>query len=91
MMQRKCPCAPQVERNFLSPYVSPSASPFRHILHGSGNHTIRALANSLDTLKADDPEADADLLHNQFALVTWTLQGCANALAGDIWALDNEI
>ncbi|XP_023277625.1 transferrin receptor protein 1-like [Seriola lalandi dorsalis] len=80
-----------VERNFLSPYVSPKDSPFRHILLGSGPHTVTALSNHLDALRNDDPDSDADLFRNQFALATWTIQGCANSLAGDIWSLDNEI
>ncbi|XP_070830659.1 transferrin receptor protein 1-like [Chaetodon trifascialis] len=80
-----------VERNFLSPYVSPRESPFRHILLGSGPYTVKALSNHLDSFRAEKPEADADLFHNQFALATWTIQGCANSLAGDIWSLDNEI
>ncbi|TNN81464.1 Transferrin receptor protein 1 [Liparis tanakae] len=80
-----------VERNFLSPYVSPRDSPFRHILLGSGPHTLKALSNHLDALRTNHPEADGDLFHNQFALATWTVQGCANSLAGDIWSLDNQI
>ncbi|XP_045908240.1 transferrin receptor protein 1-like [Micropterus dolomieu] len=80
-----------VERNFLSPYESPRENPFRHILLGSGPHTLKALSNHLDALKTNNPKADTDLFHNQFALATWTIQGCANSLAGDIWALDNEI
>ncbi|KAL6104165.1 tfrc [Pungitius sinensis] len=80
-----------VERNFLSPYVSPRDSPFRHIMLGSGPHTLRALSNHLDGLKSGHPESDADLFRNQLALATWTVQGCANSLAGDIWSLDNEI
>ncbi|KAM6918332.1 transferrin receptor protein 1-like [Xenentodon cancila] len=80
-----------VERNFLSPYVSPRETPFRHIVLGSGPHTLRALSSHLDALKTDNPEADANLFHTQFAMVTWTVQGCANSLAGDIWSLDNEI
>ncbi|XP_070774759.1 transferrin receptor protein 1-like [Enoplosus armatus] len=80
-----------VERNFLSPYVSPRESPFRHILVGSGAHTLKALSNHLDSLRINDPKAGADLFRNQFALATWTVQGCANSLAGDIWSLDNEI
>ncbi|KAM3866059.1 transferrin receptor protein 1-like [Diretmus argenteus] len=80
-----------VERNLLSPYVSPTESPFRHILVGSGPHTIQALHNHLESLKISDPKADADLFRNQFALATWTIQGCANSLAGDIWSLDNDI
>ncbi|KAG8013949.1 Transferrin receptor protein 1 [Nibea albiflora] len=80
-----------VERNFLSPYVSPRESPFRHILLGSGPHTLKGLSNHLEALRTDNPEADADLFRKQFALATWTIQGCANTLAGDIWSLDNEI
>ncbi|KAM7401142.1 hypothetical protein PAMA_005367 [Pampus argenteus] len=80
-----------VERNFLSQYVSPRESPFRHVLLGSGPHTLKGLLNHLKALNSDNPEADADLFRNQFALATWTIQGCANSLAGDIWSLDNEI
>ncbi|XP_028284343.1 transferrin receptor protein 1-like [Parambassis ranga] len=80
-----------VERNFLSPYVSPRENPFRHILLGSGPHTLKGLANHLDALKTGNPEADATQFRNQFALATWTIQGSANSLAGDIWSLDNEI
>ncbi|XP_054889541.1 transferrin receptor protein 1-like [Poeciliopsis prolifica] len=80
-----------VERNFLSHYVSPKQSPFRHILLGSGPHTLKALTKHLDALKTNNPEANAELFLNEFALATWTIQGCANSLAGDIWSLDNEI
>ncbi|MED6252578.1 hypothetical protein ATANTOWER_013862 [Ataeniobius toweri] len=80
-----------VEKNFLSPYVSPRESPFRHILVGSGPHTLKALIKHLDALKINNPEADAELFRNQFALATWAIQGCANSLAGDIWSLDNNI
>nr|XP_019961267.1 PREDICTED: transferrin receptor protein 1 [Paralichthys olivaceus] len=80
-----------VERNFLSPYVSPTNSPFRHIILGSGAHTLAALSNHLDILRTDSPEGDADLFRHQFALATWTIQGCAISLAGDIWALEKEI
>ncbi|CAB1317912.1 unnamed protein product, partial [Coregonus sp. 'balchen'] len=80
-----------VERDFLSPYVSPRETPFRHILVGSGSHTLKALSDHLDALQIDHSDANADLFRNQFALATWTIQGCANSLAGDIWSLDNEI
>uniref|UniRef100_A0A668RGK9 Transferrin receptor protein 1 n=1 Tax=Oreochromis aureus TaxID=47969 RepID=A0A668RGK9_OREAU len=80
-----------VERNFLSPYVSPRDSPFRHILLGSGPHTLKALTSHLDSLKTANPDANAELFRNQFARATWTIQTCANSLAGDIWSLDNEI
>ncbi|KAL3988137.1 glutamate dehydrogenase (NAD(P)+) [Sarotherodon galilaeus] len=79
-----------VERNFLSPYVSPIDSPFRHILLGSGPHTLKALSSDLDALKTASPEADAELFRNKLAQVTWTIHACANSLAGDIWSLDNE-
>ncbi|KAJ0011829.1 hypothetical protein NQD34_012804 [Periophthalmus magnuspinnatus] len=80
-----------VERNMLSPYVSPRENPFRHILLGSGPQTLGALIDHLEAIRIDRPEADADVFRNQFALATWTIQGCANSIAGDIWALDNEI
>lgn len=80
-----------VERNLLSPYVSPRESPFRHILMGSGPQTLGGLIDHLEAIKSDSPEADAELFRNQFALATWTIQGCANSIAGDIWALDNGI
>ncbi|XP_019733435.1 transferrin receptor 1a [Hippocampus comes] len=80
-----------VERNLLSAYVSARESPFRHILLGSGPHTLKGLSNHLDALRTDSPEADVDQFRNQFALATWTIQGCATALAGDMWSFDNEI
>uniref|UniRef100_A0A3Q3WYC2 Transferrin receptor protein 1 n=1 Tax=Mola mola TaxID=94237 RepID=A0A3Q3WYC2_MOLML len=80
-----------VERNFLSPYVSPIESPFRHILLGSGPHTLKALSNHLNAFRTDSPEEDINLFRNQFALATWTIQGCANSLAGNIWSLRNDI
>lgn len=80
-----------VERNLLSPYVSPRESPFRHILMGSGPQTLGALVDHLEAIKSDSSDADAELFRNQFALATWTIQGCANSIAGDIWALDNDI
>ncbi|KAG7487434.1 hypothetical protein MATL_G00023430 [Megalops atlanticus] len=80
-----------VEHNFLSPYVSAKDVPFHHIVFGSGSHTLAALVEHLNALKVDAPESDTDLFRNQFALATWTIQGCANTLAGNVWALDNEI
>ncbi|XP_072525387.1 transferrin receptor 1a [Salminus brasiliensis] len=80
-----------VERDLLSPYVSPRVSPFRHILHGSGSHTLGALLAHLAAIKEDSASADLDLLRNQFALTTWTIQNCANALAGSVWEMDNEV
>lgn len=80
-----------VERNLLSPYVSPIESPFRHILHGYGPHTLKGISSHLDALSIDHPEADANQFRKQFALATWTIQGCANSIAGNIWSVDNEI
>ncbi|XP_045558605.1 transferrin receptor protein 1 isoform X1 [Salmo salar] len=71
----------RVEHNLLSPYVSPKEVPFRHLLFGRGSHTLAAL------LEGEDREA----LRTQLALATWTLQGCANALSGDVWDRDNQI
>uniref|UniRef100_A0A3Q3F7D1 Transferrin receptor protein 1 n=1 Tax=Kryptolebias marmoratus TaxID=37003 RepID=A0A3Q3F7D1_KRYMA len=80
-----------VERNFLSPYISPRETPFRHILLGSGSHTLKALASPLDAHRIGNPDADTNLFLNQIALATLTIQGCANSLAGDFWALNDEI
>ena len=80
-----------MEKSLLSPYVSPTNSPFRHVLIGSGPHTLKGLLEHLEDLRTNNPAADADQFRQQFALATWTIQGCANALAGDIWSLDNEV
>ncbi|KAL7850974.1 hypothetical protein AOLI_G00213300 [Acnodon oligacanthus] len=80
-----------VERDLLSPYVSPRESPFRHILLGSGSHTLEALRAHLAAIKDGSASGNIDLLRNQFALATWTIQSCANALAGSVWEMDNEI
>ncbi|KAM6223942.1 transferrin receptor protein 1 [Rhynchocyon petersi] len=80
----------KVEYHFLSPYVSPKDSPFRHIFWGSGSHTLSAL---LENLKLRQKKRDAfneTLLRNQLALATWTIQGAANALVQNIWDIDNE-
>ncbi|XP_062384430.1 transferrin receptor 1a [Sardina pilchardus] len=81
----------RVEANLLSPYVSPIDSPFRHILLGSGQHTLSALVENLDALKSTSEPGDVDRLLNQFAQATWTIQSCANALAGEVWDMDNNI
>ncbi|KAL8188266.1 UNVERIFIED_CONTAM: hypothetical protein K2H54_064362 [Gekko kuhli] len=80
----------KVEYHFLSPYVSPRDAPLRHIFFGSGPHTVQALVDHLSLLKTNKSAVDEDLLRNQLALATWTIQGAANALAGDIWDIDNE-
>ncbi|RXM37020.1 Transferrin receptor protein 1 [Acipenser ruthenus] len=79
-----------VEYHFLSPYVSPKDTPFRHILYGSGPHTLMSLLENLNLLNNTITNLNMDVLRNQLALATWTIQGAANALSGDIWDIDNE-
>lgn len=86
-----CSLVCQVEHNLLSPYVSPKDVPFRHIIFGSGDYSVSALLERLASLGQQDAGSDADLFRNQFALITWTIQSCANDLAGDVWALNNLI
>ncbi|KAI5092645.1 transferrin receptor protein 1 [Silurus meridionalis] len=80
-----------VERDLLSPYVSPMETPFRHILLGSGWCTVQDVLTQLAVIREGVVSANTDLLKNQFALTTWTIQSCANALAGNVWDMDNEI
>ncbi|XP_045396000.1 transferrin receptor protein 1 isoform X1 [Lemur catta] len=80
----------KVEYNFLSPYVSPQDYPFRHIFWGSGPHTLSALIENLKLRQENKGAFNETLLRNQLALATWTIQGAANALSGDIWDIDNE-
>nr|XP_045007844.1 transferrin receptor protein 1 [Jaculus jaculus]XP_045007845.1 transferrin receptor protein 1 [Jaculus jaculus] len=80
----------KVEYHFLSPYVSPREAPFRHIFWGSGPHTLSALIENLKLRQKNDSAFNETLLRNQLALATWTIQGVANALSGDIWDIDNE-
>lgn len=80
----------KVEYNFLSPYVSPRDSPFRHIFWGSGPHTLSALLENFKLRQRNGAFNDT-LLKNQLALATWSIQGAANALSGDIWDIDNEL
>ncbi|XP_077592175.1 transferrin receptor 1b [Stigmatopora nigra] len=70
-----------IERNLLSPYVSPVDTPFRHILMGRGKHTLAALSENTDPQE----------LHTQLAFATWTLKMCANAMINDIWQNDNQV
>uniref|UniRef100_A0A0B8RT87 Transferrin receptor protein 1 n=1 Tax=Philothamnus irregularis TaxID=1899461 RepID=A0A0B8RT87_9SAUR len=81
----------KVEYQFLSPYVSPKDTPFRHILLGSGSHTTQALLEHIGLLRTNASAFDEDLFKNQLALLTWTIQGAANALAGDVWDINNEL
>ncbi|XP_042570406.1 transferrin receptor protein 1-like [Cyprinus carpio] len=81
----------KVEQNFLSPYVSLRDAPFRHIFLGDGWQTTTDLEKYLGDVHENKISFDIDQVLNKFALLTWTIQGCANDLAGDIWSLDNEI
>ncbi|XP_055480960.1 transferrin receptor protein 1 [Psammomys obesus] len=80
----------KVEYHFLSPYVSPREFPFRHIFWGSGPHTLSALVESLKLRQRNISAFNETFFKNQLALATWTIQGVANALSGDIWDIDNE-
>ncbi|KAM6900582.1 transferrin receptor 1b [Xenentodon cancila] len=71
----------RVEHCLLSPYVSPVVTPFRHLLLGQGAHTLASIAATTDMKE----------LHTALALATWIVQGCANAMAGNIWDVDNLI
>ncbi|XP_039982271.1 transferrin receptor 1b [Xiphias gladius] len=71
----------RVEHTLLSPYVSPIETPFRHLVLGRGSHTLASIAEA----------TDMERLRTQLALATWNLQGCANAMVGNIWDIDNEI
>ncbi|KAM9001725.1 transferrin receptor protein 2 isoform X1 [Sarcophilus harrisii] len=88
----------RVEFYFLSQYVSPAIYPFRHIFLGQGDHTLRALLEHLQLLRGKKAGAgsltysrshfEEGLFRRQLALLTWTVQGAANALSGDVWNID---
>ncbi|CAK6444532.1 unnamed protein product [Pipistrellus nathusii] len=94
----------RVEYYFLSQYVSPADSPFRHIFLGQGDHTLDALLNHVRLLRASSSQTrgaatsgeapglgfQESQFRRQLALLTWTLQGAANALSGDVWSIDNN-
>ena len=95
----------QVEFYFLSQYVSPADSPFRHIFLGRGDHTLDALLDHVRLLRSSGSgvlgaASSAGVMpglgfqesrfRRQLALLTWTLQGAANALSGDVWNIDNN-
>lgn len=98
------PLSVQVEYYFLSQYVSPADSPFRHIFLGRGDHTLGALLNHVRLLRPSSSETlgaatsgvapglgfQESRFRRQLALLTWTLQGAANALSGDVWNIDNN-
>ncbi|XP_077172009.1 transferrin receptor protein 2 isoform X2 [Paroedura picta] len=80
----------RVEFYFLSQYVAVTETPFRHILHGHGPHTMAALLEHASLLREGPEQFDEVLFRRQLALVTWTLQGAANALSGDVWDIDTN-
>ncbi|XP_010607808.1 transferrin receptor protein 2 isoform X2 [Fukomys damarensis] len=88
----------RVEFYFLSQYVSPADSPFRHIFLGHGDHTLGALLDHLRLLRPEGSRVSKvpglsfqeSRFRRQLALLTWTLQGAANALSGDVWNIDNN-
>ncbi|KAI5092646.1 transferrin receptor protein 1 [Silurus meridionalis] len=80
-----------VERNLLSPYVSPRDTPFRHILLGSGSHTLGAVFTHLASIHNGTASIDAVLLNNQIAAAAWMIQSCAGALAGNVWDAENDL
>ncbi|XP_024427471.2 transferrin receptor protein 2 isoform X2 [Desmodus rotundus] len=95
----------RVEFYFLSQYVSPADSPFRHIFLGRGDHTLDALLDHVRLLRSSGSGAlgaassagvmpglgfQESRFRRQLALLTWTLQGAANALSGDVWNIDNN-
>ncbi|KAM9839395.1 transferrin receptor 1b [Aulostomus maculatus] len=71
----------KIEHTLLSPYVSPTETPFRHLLLGHGAHTLASIAQTTDMKE----------LRTQLALATWSLQGCANAMSGNLWDSDIDI
>ncbi|TKS87474.1 Transferrin receptor protein 1 [Collichthys lucidus] len=71
----------RVEHALLSPYVTPTETPFRHILFGRGSHTLASITQT----------TDMEQLRTQLALATWSLQGCANVMVGNIWDIDDDI
>ncbi|XP_070849156.1 transferrin receptor protein 2 [Chaetodon trifascialis] len=79
----------RVEYYFLSQYVSAVETPFRHVIHGRGDHTLSALAEHLSLLTSDPERFDEKRFRRQLAFFTWTLQGAANALNGDVWSVHN--
>ncbi|MBV98571.1 Transferrin receptor protein 2, partial [Eschrichtius robustus] len=94
----------KVEFYFLSQYVSAADSPFRHIFLGRGDHTLGALLDHVRLLRSSGPGAlgeeaqvarglgfQESRFRRQLALLTWTLQGAANALSGDVWNIDNNL
>ncbi|XP_078062733.1 transferrin receptor protein 1-like [Mustelus asterias] len=79
----------RVEYNFLSPYVSIESCPYRHLLYGKGNHTLAGIVAQLKLLRMNPDRVDFNMTRNDLAFATWTIQGAANALNGDVWTSSN--
>ncbi|KAM9440015.1 transferrin receptor protein 1-like isoform 1-T2 [Clarias gariepinus] len=80
-----------VERNLLFPYVSPRDTPFRHILLGSGSHTLEALCTHLASIQNATESVDAIRLNNRIAIAAWTIQSCASAVSGNMWDTEEQL
>ncbi|GCB73104.1 hypothetical protein scyTo_0002351, partial [Scyliorhinus torazame] len=80
----------RVEYNFLSPYVSIKSCPYRHLLYGKGNHTLAGIVEQLKLLRVNPDLVDFNMTRNDLAFATWTIQGAANALGGEVWTSSNE-
>lgn len=81
----------QVERNLLSPYVSPRDTPFRHILLGTGSHTLGAVFTHLASIQNSTTGADVVLLNNQIAMAAGVILSCSRALAENVWDTEDEL
>lgn len=79
----------RVEYYFLSQYVSVVETPFRHVIHGRGDHTLSALTEHLALLTSDPERFNETSFRQHLALFTWTLQGAANALNRHVWNIHN--
>ncbi|XP_067851257.1 transferrin receptor protein 1-like [Heptranchias perlo] len=80
----------RVEYHFLSPYVSVNGCPYRHLLYGRGNHTLPGIVEQLKHLRMNPDLVDFNMIRNDLAFATWTIQGAANALSGEVWTISNE-
>ncbi|XP_051873178.1 transferrin receptor protein 1-like [Pristis pectinata] len=80
----------RVEYHFLSPYVSITSCPYRHLLYGRGHHTLSGILDQLMLLEKMPDLVDFNVTRNDLAYATWTIQGAANALAGEVWTSSND-
>lgn len=80
----------RVEYNFLSPYVSVTSCPNRHLVYGRGHHTLHGILEQLALLEKTPDLVDFNVIRNDLAYATWTIQGAAEALAGEVWTSNND-